>query len=136
VVNRVLRGQTYAVVGRDADARWFLIQLHGMQGWVWWYYLFVNGNEFNAPIVGPYVTAGNPAALTGVVVQTEATLRLRADPTTASTQIGRIPWGDLLPVLARTRDGWYQVVFRGTTGWIASGFVKVVEGNVNSVPLR
>lgn len=137
VVGRVLRGQTYAVIGRDQDARWFLLQLSETRGWVWGYYLFVNGNEFNAPVLGPFVTQGDPAAMTGVVVQTNATLRLRAAPTTASEQIGRIPWGDLLPVIGRTAAGdWYMVVFRGTQGWVASGFVNIIEGDIGSVPVR
>ena len=34
-----------------------------------------------------------------MVGQSEATLRLRAEPNVLSTQIGRIPWGDLLPIL-------------------------------------
>lgn len=137
VVGRVLRGQTYAVIGRDHDARWFLLQLSGTRGWVWGYYLFVNGNEFNAPELGPFVVQGDPAAMTGVVAQTTATLRLRAAPTVLSDQIGRIPWGDLLPVIGRTAAGdWYMVVFRGTQGWIASGFVEIVEGDVGAVPVR
>ncbi|MEP7291304.1 MAG: SH3 domain-containing protein [Chloroflexota bacterium] len=134
VVGRVQRGQTYQVLGRDESAYWFLIQMSSGQGWVWGYYLHVNGNEFNAPINSPFVTQGNPAAATGVVVQSEAGLRLRAAPTTDSTQIGRIPWGEIMPVISRTGDGWYQVVFRGTTGWVASTYVKVVEGDINSVP--
>ena len=137
VVARLQRGQTYQVIGRDADARWFLLQLSSTQGWVWGYYLFVNGNEFNAPVVTSFTTSGGSAAGTGVVAQTQAILRLRAAPTTASEQIGRIPWGDILPVIARTGDGvWYQVVFRGTTGWIASEFVDIVEGDLNTVPVQ
>ena len=136
VVGRVLRGQTYQVLGRNRDAYWFLIRTSLGQGWVWGYYFHVNGNEFNAPVASSFTTSGDPAAMSGVVVQTEAGLRLRAEPNTSSAQIGRIPWGDILPVLARTRDGWYQVIFRGTTGWIASGFVKVVQGNLNSVPIQ
>lgn len=136
VVNRIQRGQTYAVVGRDDDARWFLLQLSGMQGWVWGYYLFVNGNEFNAPVVSSFVTQGDPAATTGVVGQTQATLRLRAAPLVGSEQIGRIPWGDILPILGRTPGGdWYHVVFRGTPGWVAASYVRIVEGDLNSVPV-
>lgn len=133
VVGRVRRGQTYQVLGRDADARWFLIQLSQGQGWVWGYYLQVNGNEFNAPVTSPFVTQGNPAAATGVVVQSQSGLRLRAAPSTDSEQIGRIPWGEIMPVIGRT-GLWYQVVFRGTVGWIAAEYVKVVEGDINSVP--
>ncbi|MBK8025559.1 MAG: SH3 domain-containing protein [Chloroflexi bacterium] len=73
---------------------------------------------------------------TGVVSQSEATLRLRAEPNVLSTQIGRIPWGDLLPILEQTRDGWYKVIWRGTVGWVASGFVKIIEGEVGVVPMR
>ncbi len=134
VVGRVQRGQTYQVLGRDENALWFLIQLSDRQGWVWGYYLHVNGNEYNAPVNSPFVTQGNPAAATGVVVQSEAGLRLRAAPTTDSAQIGRIPWGEIMPLISRTQDGWYQVVFRGTVGWVSSSFVKVVEGDINVVP--
>jgi uncharacterized protein YgiM (DUF1202 family) len=133
VVGRVRRGQTYQVLGRDEDARWFLIQLSQGQGWVWGYYLNVNGNEFNAPVTSPFVTQGNPAAETGVVVQSQAGLKLRAAPTTASEQIGRIPWGAIMPVIGRT-GLWYQVVFEGTVGWVDSQYVKLVEGNIDSVP--
>lgn len=136
VAGRVLRGQTYQVIGRDTDARWFLLQLSSGQGWVWGYYLNVNGNEFNAPVASSFVTAGNPAALTGVVGQSQSGLRLRAAPDVTSAQIGRIPWGDILPILGRTDGGdWYQVVFRGTTGWVAAAYVDIIEGNAASVPI-
>ena len=134
VVGRVRRGETYQVLARDENAYWFLIQLSQGQGWVWGYYFHVNGNEYNAPVASPFVTQGNPASATGVVVQSESGLRLRAAPTTDSEQIGRIPWGEIMPVLSQTHTGWYQVVFRGTIGWVASGYVKVVEGDINSVP--
>jgi hypothetical protein len=137
VVGRILRGQTYQVIGRDPDARWFLLQLsNGVQGWSWWYYLFVSGNEFSAPVVGGFVTAGQPANSTGVIAQTNATMRLRGAPSVLAPQTGRIPWGDLLPIIGKTRDGgWYQVVFRGTVGWVASGFVTILEGNLSNVPV-
>jgi uncharacterized protein YgiM (DUF1202 family) len=137
VVGRVLRGQTYQVIGRDPDARWFLLQLSGFQGWVWGFYLFVNGNEFNAPVVSAFITQGDPAAATGVVIQTQSGLRLRAAPDVTSEQIGRIPWGDVLPVIGRTAGGdWYQVVFRGTVGWVAAAYTRVIEGDLNSVPVQ
>lgn len=133
VVGRILRGQTYQVLGRDEDARWFLLQLSGMQAWAWGYYLNVNGNEFNAPVVGGFVTQGWESS---VVAQTQATMRLRAAPNVLSEQIGRVPWGDVVPVIGRTAAGdWLQVVFRGTTGWLASAYTNIVEGDFNSVPV-
>ncbi|MBE2185092.1 MAG: SH3 domain-containing protein [Anaerolineae bacterium] len=136
VVGRLQRGQTYAVIGRDANAQWFLLQLSGFQGWAWGYYLFINGNEFNAPIVGPFTTAGEPSASTGIVVQSQAGIRLRAAPTVASEQIGRIGWGEILPVLGRTADGgWYQTNFKGTIGWIAASLVRSIEGDPMAAPV-
>ncbi len=137
-LGRVLRGQTYAIVGRDERARWFLLQLSGYQGWALGYYLFINGNEFNAPIVSDFSVQGNPAAQspTGVVAMSEATLRLRAAPTVNSAQIGRVTWGGALAVVGRTRAGdWYQVIWKGTTGWVASAWVEIVEGDLSTVPI-
>ena len=132
----MLRGQTYQVVGRDPNARWFLLQLSGKQGWALGYYLYFNTNEFNAPVVSDFVLGGNPAANTGVVAQSEATLKLRAQPTVASEQIGRVTWGGAMAVLGKTRDGgWLQVIWKGTTGWVATAYVKIVEGDLNNVPI-
>lgn len=136
VVSRVLRGQTYQILGRDEAAQWFLLQLSGQQAWVWGYYLFVNGNSFTAPVTNPFQTAGQPASNTGVAAQSVATLRLRAAPNTVSQQIGRIPWGYIMPVLGRTPDGgWLQVLYYSTVGYVALPYVRIVEGDVNSLPV-
>ncbi len=139
VIGRILRGQTYAIVGRDQNARWFLLQLGGYQGWANGYYLGFNTNEFNAPITSGNTLFINPPAVPdfGVRAQTQAGLRLRAAPTTASQQIGRINWGAFLPVIGRTANGqWWKVVWRGTVGWVASGFAIIVEGDIRNVPIE
>ncbi len=135
-VGRVLRGQTYAVIGRDPDARWFLLQLNDFQGWAYGYYLAINGNEFNAPSTSAFVTQGDPAASTGVVAQAFAGLKLRAEPTIYAPQTGRIIWGSIMPVLARTPgDGaWWQVVYKGTVGWVFSPYLRIIEGDIADVP--
>jgi uncharacterized protein YgiM (DUF1202 family) len=131
VVGRIRRGETYAIVGRDPDARWYLLQLSGYQAWAFSYYLFVNGNEFSAPSVSPY-----PASATGVIVQSRAAMRLRSLPTTESDQIGRVPWGEIMPLLGRTRDSsWWQVDFRGTTGWVYAPYLRIIEGDIGNVPI-
>lgn len=139
VIGRILRGETYQVVGRDADARWFLLQLGGYQGWSWGYYLYINGNEFNAPIRSPFGTLGAPPGVidTGVIAQAEATLRLREGPSVATRQIGRVVWGSFLPVIARTPDGyWYKVVWKGTIGWIYTPYVEITQGDLSKVPVE
>ena len=138
VLTRIRRGQTYQVVGRDANARWFLLELGGYQGWAWGYYLYINGNEFNAPVRSATTAFGIPAGFndTGVLIQTHATMRLRAEPNVTSAQIGRITWGAFLPVSGRTAAGdWYQVLWKGTLGWVYVGFADIVQGNFADIPV-
>ncbi|MBI5667249.1 MAG: SH3 domain-containing protein [Chloroflexi bacterium] len=137
-VARILRGQTYQVIGRDENARWFLLQLSNTQGWALGYYLYIPQNEFNAPVVSDFALTGNPAAAspTGVVAMAFSTLRLRAQPTIYSEQIGRVTWGGTVGVVARTPSGeWWQVVWKGTTGWVWSAYLRVVEGNIDTIPI-
>lgn len=136
-IGRILRGQTYSVVGRDADARWFLLSLGGYQGWAYGFYLFIDGNEFNPPIVSGNALITIPGIEDyGVRGQTDAIVRLRAEPNTLSTQIGRITWGGFLPIVGRTADGnWYRVVWKGTVGWAFASFINILEGDINNVPV-
>ena len=132
----VLRGQTYQVVGRNDNARWFLIQLSGYQGWVLGYYVYINTNEFNAPVVSDFILQGNPGDLTGNVAMSVDTLRLRALPTVYSDQIGRVTWGGTMSVVGKTASGeWWQVVWKGTTGWVWSAYLRMVEGSIADVPV-
>lgn len=138
-LGQILRGETYAIIGRDADARWFLLQLGGYQAWAYGYYLFVNGNEFTPPITSPFGTLGVPPGVvdTGVVAQSQATLVLRDVPSVAGTQIGRVTWGGFLPVVGKTADGyWYQVVWKGTVGWIYAPYTKLTQGDLSAVPVK
>jgi len=138
VIGRVLRGQTYQIIGRDGNARWFLIQLADKVGWVWGYYIFVDGNEFSVPVSSAASATGLPEGVadTGVIGQTRAGMKLRGAPTTLSDQTGRITWGAFLPIVGRTADNsWYQVVWKGTVGWVWSNFVPIRFGDLNNVPV-
>jgi hypothetical protein len=126
------------VVGRNADATWFLVQLSTTQGWVWGYYVFIDGNEFTPPIVSAATTLGLAGAPDyGVVAQAKAGLRLRAEPSVASTQTGRITWGALVPVVGRTADGyWWKIVWKNTIGWAYSPYMSILQGDLNAVPIE
>ena len=138
VVGRILRGETYAVTGRNDDATWFVLQLGGFEAWVYGYYLFINGNEFNPPIRSATSIYGVPAGFndTGVLVQTHATMRLRAQPNIFAAQTGRITWGSIIPVSGRTAGGdWYQVLWKGTIGWVYTGFIDITGGDYANIPV-
>jgi uncharacterized protein YraI len=138
VIDRIRRGETYQVVGRNENATWFLLQTWRGQGWSSGHYLAIDGNEFNAPIA----SAGNTLGLvpgvpdTGYVVQVLAGMRLRATPDVFAAQTGRIPWGSFLPVTGRTAAGdWYQVVWKGTVGWVFGGYAAPFSGSIDNVPV-
>lgn len=138
VIDRILRRQTYQVVGRNEDATWFILELGGKQGWAMGYYLYINGNEFNAPIRSATNLYGLPGGFndTGVIVQTHATMRLRAEPNIFAPQTGRITWGSFVPVAGRTAGGdWYQVLWKGTVGWMYAGFSDIREGSYSDIPV-
>lgn len=138
-LGEILKGQTYAVVGRNENATWFLLQLGGYQGWAWGYYLSINSNEFNAPVVSGLTAVGLPSGVTdtGVLAVTRAGLRLRAEPSVSSAQIGRVDWGSFVPIVGRTRGGdWYQIVWKGTVGWVVSSFLDIRQGSLSNVPVK
>lgn len=135
VVDRVRRGETFQILGRNDNSTWYLLQLSGSQGWAYAYYLNVEGNEFTVPVESAFTTYNLPGD-TGVVGQTRAVMKLRALPDSDSEQIGRLPWGQIVPVLGRTEDGeWWQVIFEGTTGWVFASYLRVIEGDLENVPI-
>lgn len=138
VVGRLLRGQQYQVIGRDESAEWFLLQLSGFQGWAWGFYLFIDGNEFNAPVRSATTLFPIPDGFvdTGVIAQTRAVMKLRASPNVFSEQIGRVTWGGFVPVVGRTpNNDWYLVLWKGTLGWISTDFLRITQGDLNAVPI-
>ncbi|MCS6836681.1 MAG: SH3 domain-containing protein [Anaerolineae bacterium] len=138
IVGRILRGQTYQVVGRNQNATWFLLQLSERRAWAFGYYLFIDGNEFNAPVTSSLDGLGLPPGVsdTGVLAVTRSGLRLRAAPTVNSAQIGRVTWGAFVPLVGRSIDGgWYQIVWKGTVGWVASGYLEIRQGSLSNVPV-
>lgn len=138
IIGRILRGETYAIVGRNENATWFILRLAGYEGWVSGYYIYVNGNEFNPPIRSATSIYGVPSGFrdTGVLVQTRATMRLRAEPNLSSRQTGRITWGAIIPVGGRTAAGdWYQVLWKGTVGWVYTGYLDIREGDYANIPI-
>jgi len=69
----------------------------------------------------------NLVALTGTACKlqvTEDVANVRSGPAKSETQIGQAYLGDIMLAKAETSDGWYQVAFRGGTGWIAGWCVQ------------
>lgn len=81
-----------------------------------------------APTVAPTPTRTAtliPGALAGVVTDT---VRVRAEPSTSSAVLGRLPEGATVAVLARSEDGeWWQIAYPNASkrGWISAEYTAV-----------
>ena len=81
-------------------------------------------------------TLAIPGAITATVRATE-TLRVRADPSTDATILGRLQSGATVNLLAQTGDAqWWQIAFPDLDkrGWVAAEFVTP-NGNTASLPI-
>ncbi len=76
-----------------------------------------------------------PALAVGGVTNTGADkLNLRADATTTSSVLAKIPGGSAVEVLNTYTDGWFQVSFSGMTGYVASQYVDLIQEPAAEVP--
>jgi uncharacterized protein YraI len=67
----------------------------------------------------------NTSAEGGSYVDTDR-LNLRSDPGTYAEVVGKLFQGDPIEVLAGpTEDGWYQVNYYGSVGWVYGGFINI-----------
>lgn len=64
-------------------------------------------------------------AVTGTVDVGSSRLRLRADSSTKSAVLKSLSNGTKVDVLAPTDNGWYQVSYKGTTGYVSGKYLNV-----------
>ncbi len=70
------------------------------------------------------------AALTPATGQWQAsydTVNVRSGPGTNSGIIGQVHKGDIIQAKAKNANGWYQIAWKGGTGWIAGWCVKAYQ---------
>ncbi|MCU0476708.1 MAG: SH3 domain-containing protein [Anaerolineae bacterium] len=134
VLAKIGRGQSYSVVGKNADSSWYKLNVGGQEGWASAAFLSV-GNPSAVPVVGTAPVGVNPS---DVLVRTALRLNFRTAPFTTSTVLSVIPAGTQLRVLARNADGsWLRVQFAGQEGWVAAAFVRAVANfNLGTLPVQ
>lgn len=136
IVATIGRGQEYLVLGRTRDTRWWQIQLpDGGAGWVYSQFFEVPDFE-NVPVVGVEETQSTIApSVTGQVLATTVDVNLREGPATSFGIIRGIPAGLSVYVVGRNTDNsWFQIIYRGSTGWITSSALPA-SVDVTGLPL-
>lgn len=135
-VTRLLRGQMYHAIGRDPQGRWYLLQLTDRQAWAMAYYLYIDADPLSVPVVSRFVTIGNPGGESGVVGQSTVVLRVRSAPSTDAEQVMRLNIGDIVAITGRNAaNDWYQIRTSTLTGWVSAEWIRIIEGDGNTLPV-
>lgn len=66
-------------------------------------------------------------AATGTVNAEGSKLRLRSEANTSSSVLTYLPHGTQVDVLSDLIEGWYQVSYKGTTGYVSGDYLTVTE---------
>lgn len=130
ILTRIGGGQTYTVVGRNANTSWLQLNVNGTIGWVNALYVTA-ANIQNVPVTD----GGIPPTQCGVAARLSIggqgrvlpglPNNLRVSPSTASAFITTIPAGGVFTVLSGPQCGenilWWQVNYNGLVGWTGEG---------------
>ncbi|MFN8531712.1 MAG: PA14 domain-containing protein [Anaerolineae bacterium] len=141
---QINRNETYAVLGRNGDGSWYLLQVGSTQGWASSRFLTIQ-NGAAVPVVGNTAGSGSPAPTsvpsvsTGItVVANPYTVNIRSSPSTTSSRIGRLPTGQSAQLIGRNSlNQWWQINYNGIVGWVTAQYTVISpsNANINSVPV-
>ncbi len=86
-------------------------------------------------LAAPLTVAQAAPEYSGATATATANLRMRAEPTTAASQIALVPRGMTVQVVGRNGEAnWLYVDYAGARGWVAAWYTSV-NGNVGSMPV-
>jgi uncharacterized protein YraI len=133
IIARVSRGETYPIVGRTADSRWWQINVNGRLGWV-----FASLTEaFNTGGVPVTSTVDRNVQGTGFTVTADTALNIRSLPGTSGALYGVFPRGATAELVGRSSNGqWLQIRYNNIVGWVSRRFVTSSLGtDLSQVPV-
>ena len=64
-------------------------------------------------------------AATGTVNTEGSSLRLRSEASTDSSVLTKLPHGTQVEVMDQPEAGWYQVSYKGTTGYVSADYITL-----------
>lgn len=146
VIGFAQAGNTFPGTGRSPDGEWVRIDFNGQEGWIGIPVVNLFGDANALPVADPrsipYGGFESPrSGTTDITSPVTARLptsgiRLRAGPSTAYPVLANIPRYTVMPLLGRTAsNGWFQVNYNGTLGWIANRFIEIQNGTILDLPI-
>ncbi|NLX11107.1 MAG: SH3 domain-containing protein [Chloroflexi bacterium] len=125
VLTIVTQGQTYPIIGRNADSSWWQINANGVIGWVSGGWIQAQ-NAANVPITDGGTTPPGPGQF---LVTARVNLNIRSGPSTAFPVVGWLPIGRSAQVFGRNANTtWWQVRYGNATGWVSARFAGLQAG--------
>ncbi|RMF82403.1 MAG: hypothetical protein D6737_01855 [Chloroflexi bacterium] len=129
------RGETYPIVGRNADSTWWQLDVNGTMGWVFNALVQVTGTE-NVPVTNQ--SSGPAVTPTGFTVRADETVIIREGPGTRTAVLGQFPAGRTAELIARSFDNsWWRIRFNNVVGWVSAQFATPESStDLNVVPVE
>jgi uncharacterized protein YraI len=122
-IGKLTSGQTYAVLGRNADSSWAFVEANGTRGWAFARWLTFSGDFNTVPIVDSSGNAITMAA--GVVINARpvGNMRIRECAGFNCGRLGFVPWGDTVGVFGQSADHrWIKIQYVDGTGNVVIGW--------------
>ncbi len=135
VLAKVRDGETYNIVGRNADSTWWQINVNGTIGWVFSQFTKVF-NAANVPVTDSSSAIQLPT--TDYTVTATTTAVLRSHPGNRNAYLGFIPVGRSAEVIGRNAETtWWLVKYNGVTAWIRAALANIEPiPNLSRIPVR
>ncbi len=129
-IARLPAGIRLEILGRNAEANYFLVSYQGQQGWVWLSYVSVLGNLDAVPVIGAEPEPERVLALVGpraVIIYVAPDLYAARIETVENVE---------LPITGRTANGqWYRVEWQGREAWIVNSYYLRTQGDKSTIPV-
>jgi uncharacterized protein YraI len=124
IITRISFGQTYPIIGKNADASWLLLNVNGTPGWVRSRYVIATGLA-TVPVVS---SPGQPIPHVATVITGNLNVRAIPDPVSGLI-LTRISLGQTYPAVGRNSAGtWAQLNVNGLIGWVNARFISLSPG--------
>ncbi len=105
---------------------WYKAQYKSSTGWASAEYLTLGGSGTTTPPPGG--TSGGTATVN------TSSLRLRNGPGTSYAVLTTMSQGESVTIVSGPSNGWYQVTYKGTTGWASGDYLSLGGGSGTTTP--
>ncbi len=131
IITLLPNGTSVEVLG-DAQDGWYQVSYSGWTGYVSGDYLNVSSGQVKVAAAQADTVADPSDGVTGTV-NAVGGLRLRNGSGTSAAILTVVPNGTVVPVSGITEDGWFQVTYKGTVGYVSGEYLELDEDDVQTL---